>query len=197
MAGGRLAAGKKNAARLGAHLVFVDETGFQLIPTVRRTWAPRAQTPVLRHSYRHDRLSVISGLTVSPRRQRLGLVYRIHPQNINGSRACAFLRQLLRHFRGPLIVIWDNLNTHHGREVRALCQRFPRLHLEYLPPYAPDLNPDEGIWHHAKRDLANHASVDELDLWGEVIVALERTRWSPARLRGCFRQAQLPLRLPK
>ena len=58
-----LAASKKNAARLGAHLVFADESGFLLIPNVVKTWAPRGQTPVLRHYYRRERISVISGVS--------------------------------------------------------------------------------------------------------------------------------------
>ena len=52
-----LAAAKKNATRLGAHLVFVDESGFMMIPPVRRTWAPVGKTPIVRHYYRRDRIS--------------------------------------------------------------------------------------------------------------------------------------------
>ena len=60
-----MAAGKKNATRLGAHIVFVDESGFMMIPPVRRTWAPIGETPILRHYYRRDRISVIGGLLAS------------------------------------------------------------------------------------------------------------------------------------
>ncbi|MFH1741892.1 MAG: transposase [bacterium] len=66
-----MASDKKNATRLGAHIVFVDESGFLLIPTVRKTWAPRGQTPIHRHRYRHDKISAISGISVSPNRKRL------------------------------------------------------------------------------------------------------------------------------
>ena len=65
--------GQKHAARRGAHLAFPDESGFLLIPNVRKTWAPVGHTPQLRHSYRHDRVSVISALTVAPQRRRFGL----------------------------------------------------------------------------------------------------------------------------
>ncbi|PYT25030.1 MAG: hypothetical protein DMG58_25055 [Acidobacteria bacterium] len=71
----RLAASKKNATRLGAHIVFADESGFLLIPNVVKTWAPRGHTPVHRHYYRRDKISVISGVSVSPKRQHLGLFY--------------------------------------------------------------------------------------------------------------------------
>lgn len=87
-----MAAGKKNAARLGAHIVFVDESGFLLIPTVLKTWAPRGQTPVHRHRYRRERVSVISGISVSPKRQRLGLYYWLWLNNIGHAEVCVFLR---------------------------------------------------------------------------------------------------------
>ena len=68
-----MAADKKKAARLGAHIVFADESGFLLIPHVAKTWAPVGQTPIHRHVYRRDKISVISGISVSPKRQRLNL----------------------------------------------------------------------------------------------------------------------------
>src|SRR5262245_53178527 len=109
-----MAPGTKNATRLGAHLVFVDESGFLLIPSVRKTWAPRGRPPVLRYHYRPDRLSVISGISVSPVRPRLGLYYRLQNTNLQHTDVCAFLRQRLRHLRGPVIVLWDNGRIHKG-----------------------------------------------------------------------------------
>ena len=111
-----------------------------------KTWAPRGHTPVLRHRYRRDRISVISGLSISPVRHRMGLYYRFHRHNIDGLAVCDFLRHLLRHLRGHVIVIWDNASIHRGEPVRDMCRSFARLHLVALPPYAPELNPDEGVW---------------------------------------------------
>lgn len=71
-----VAAGKKDAARLGAHVVFAGQSGFMMIASVHRTWAPVGQTPIVRHYYRRDRVSVIGGLWVSPKRWRLGLYFR-------------------------------------------------------------------------------------------------------------------------
>ena len=79
----RLAWGKKNAARMGAHLVFADESGFLLAPLVAKTWAPRGCTPLLRHRQgRRDKISVISGISLSPKRHRLGLYYLLFFDNI-------------------------------------------------------------------------------------------------------------------
>jgi len=73
MEGHDLGDGKKNAAWLGAHLIFIDESGFMVAPTVRRTWAPVGCTPLIHHHFANDRISVISGISVSPTRKRLGL----------------------------------------------------------------------------------------------------------------------------
>ena len=140
---------KKNAQRLKAHLAFADECGFLLIPNVRRTWAPRGQTPIVRHRYQRDKVSAISAGTVSAERRRVGLY---------------LLRALLRHLRGHVIVVLDRGSIHKGPDVRALQARCPRLHLEWFPGYAPELNPDELVWAHFKAKLANgHPdTVDEL-----------------------------------
>lgn len=189
----RLAPSKKNAIRLGAHLVFVDESGFMLAPTVLRTWAPRGQTPLLRHWARHDRISVISGLSVSPVRQHLGLYYQWHHHNFHQVEICAFLSHLLRHLRGPVIVLWDRLRLHRLPPVHDLCRRVPRLRLEYFPAYAPELNPDEHIWTLAKKRLANGSPDDRYRLALAVIKELEACRASQRRLRGCITHTGLPL----
>lgn len=188
-----MAASKKNAFRLGAHLVFVDESGFMLAPTVLRTWAPRGHTPLLRHWERHDRVSVISGLSVSPIRQRLGLYYEWHHHNIRTVEVRAFLSHLLRRLRGPVIVLWDHLRQHRLPLVQELCRRVPRLRLEYFPTYAPELNPDERVWTLTKKRLANGSPDDRYRLALDVIDALEECRASQSRLRGCITHTGLSL----
>jgi hypothetical protein len=187
-----VATDKKNAERLGAHLVFVDESGFLLIPNVMRTWAPKGQTPLHRHRYRREKVSVISGITVSPRRQRLGLLFDFHLDNIGAEEACKFLHDLLRHLRGHVIVVWDNGTPHKGKVIRELCRRFARLHLEAFPPYAPELNPDEGVWRHAKRKLANGRPDNVLDLMDSVLDAMIDLDHSPNLLKGCINHSEMP-----
>jgi transposase len=164
-----------------------------LAPTVRRTWAPRGHTPLMHHWDRHDRISVISGLSVSPIRQRLGLYYQWHHHNIRRDDVRAFLSHLLRHVRGPVIVLWDRLRLHRLPAIRDLCRRVPRLQLEYFPAYAPELNPDEQVWNLAKRRLANGSPDDRFDLALSVIEALEACRDSQTQLRGCIRHSGLSL----
>ena len=177
---------------MGAHLVFLDESGFLMIPNLLRTWAPRGHTPVHRHRYRHDRVSVISAISVSPRRQRLGLYYQLCLDNIGRWGVCAFLRHLLRHLRGPLIVLLDNSQTHKGGPLDELQKRHPRLRIEYFPAYAPELNPDEGVWALTKRQLANGRPNDMDELLVQLLTALRGLKRTPKKLRGCIRQSSLP-----
>lgn len=188
-----MASGKKNMARLGAHLVFIDESGFLLIPSVRKSWAPRGQTPIHRHRYRHRKVSVISGVSVSPKRYHFGLYFQYHLKNIQQAEVCDFLRHLLRHLRRDVIVLWDNASIHKGKQIRDLCRRYPRLHLEAFPPYAPELNPDEGVWRHAKHNLANGRPDDLEELVAAVIESLQEVACSQPNLRGCVRQTGLSL----
>ena len=188
-----MAAHKKNAARLGAHIVFADESGFLLIPNVVRTWAPRGQTPIHRHRQgRRDKISVISGISLSPRRHQLNLYYLLFYDNIGQEEVCRFVRELLRHLRGPIIVLLDNSATHKGDPIEQLRRQHPRLHIEHFPAYAPELNPDEGVWSEAKRALANSCPRDVHDLMDDILRSIDGIRSSPEKLRGCILQSELP-----
>jgi transposase len=191
-----VAAYKKNAARLGAHIVFADESGFLLIPNVVRTWAPQGQTPIHRHRQgRRDKISVISGISVSPRQHRLGLYYLLFYDNIGQQELCIFLRELLRHLRGPLVVLLDNSSTHKGEPIEQLLGQHRRLRIEHFPSYAPQLNPDEGVWSLAKRELANSCPNDVNELMEDVLGSIEAIRDSPEKLRACIAQSELPFSL--
>ncbi|EQD72394.1 Transposase [mine drainage metagenome] len=163
-----------------------------MIPPVRRTWAPVGQTPIVRHYYRRDRISVIGGLSVSPKRRRLGLYFRMHAKNISQEEVYDFLWHLLRHLRGHVIVVWDNASIHDRKSLTDLLRKYPRLHLEYLPAYAPQLNPVEAAWHAAKLPLANGRPEDIYDLGHALLSSLHKTGGSQATLRGCVLQSELP-----
>ena len=189
-----MAAHKKNAARLGAHIVFADESGFLLVPNVVRTWAPQGQTPIHRHRQgRRDKISVISGISLSPRRHRLSLYYLLFFDNIGQDEVCRFLRELLRHLRGPVIALLDNSSTHKGEPIEQLQRQHRRLQVEYFPSYAPELNPDEGVWSLAKHELANSSPRDVDELMEDILRSINGIGSSPEKLRGCILQSELPL----
>ena len=172
-----------------AHLLFIDESGFLLIPPVQRTWAPVGHTPGLRHSYRRERLSVIGGLSVSPIRQRLGLYFQIYPWNATASEVVGYLGELLRHLRGEVVALLDGCSIHRDRKVVAFCRHHRRRHVERFPAYAPELNPEEYVWTQTKHRVSN-ASVENRDeLLDLVVDALCEVKDSPSRLAACLSQA--------
>lgn len=148
------------------------------------------------HHQIHKRISVISALSVSPKRKCLGLYYRLQDKNIQQAEVVDFLRHLLKHLRGPVIVLWDNARIHKGDTLREACHRFKRLHLEALPPYAPELNPDEGVWSQTKNTLANGRPDTVDELWLHLVATLENLKSSQCKLRACVHQSDLPPFLP-
>jgi transposase len=164
-----------------------------LTPTIAATWAPVGKTPTVHHLDRRDRVSAISGISVSPARQRLNLYFQLYTDNIRQLQARDFLRQLLRHLRGHVFVLWDGGNPHRGLLVRELCARSKRLHLQRFPAYAPEFNPDEGVWKLAKQRLANSQCLDVMALRRAVFDSLGEIRANRKNLRGCITHSALPL----
>jgi transposase len=188
-----LAAYKKKAKRLKAHLVFIDESGFQLVPSIARTWAPRGQTPLLRCAVRWTKISAISAISVSPLRNKISLYARfLKGKTIHSEDVARFLKQLLKHLRGPVFVLWDGINQHRGPAVRAFLKRHQRLLVHRFPGYAPDLNPDEFVWNHLKRALANSAPEDLKHLKRLIHTPLQRLRQNKKLLWSCIHASELP-----
>lgn len=139
-------------------MVFLDESGILMAPILRRTWAPRCHTPVFSQRTRsHRKISVIAALTVAPDGIWASLYFRLHPDiNIGNHQVTAFLRQLLRQIPGPLVVIWDRFGPHRCGRTKKFLAASPRIHAYHFPPYAPELNPVEGVWGYLKTNpLAN------------------------------------------
>jgi len=161
-----------------------------LAPLVRRTWAPEGRTPVMYCWDRHDRLSVIAALSRSARRRRIGLYFAVHQKNVTAEEVEAFLRQLQRSLGRKLIVVIDRWSVHR-KAAKALATD-DRFWIEWLPPYAPDLNPVEHVWNHTKYgDLANYIPDDLLDLELELDWSIDRARQRPELLRSFFHAARL------
>jgi len=167
----------------------VDESGFYLLPSLVRTYAPRGHTPVIREMVTRDHLSAISAITPDGK-----LYMMVREEAFKGPDVVRFLVHLLRHIGGKLLVVWDCSPIHRSQAVKDLLatRRGKRIHLEQLPTYAPELNPDEGIWHHLKGvELRNAPCESTPHLRCELRRAKERLRHKTSVIVGCFRQAGL------
>jgi transposase len=155
------------------------------------TWAPVGQTPVLRVPLTRDHLSAISGVTGDGR-----LFLQVRQTAYDGQAVVAFLRVLLRKISGKVLLIWDGSPIHRAQPIKDFLKRGAarRLWLEQLPGYAPDLNPDEGIWNYPKRvELGNVCCPDLVTLELELIRARERLRHKRDIIRSCFSACGLSL----
>src|SRR5215813_14116775 len=189
VAGAVAGAGKQTnkATDEGRTIVWVDQSGFYLLPLAVRTWAPRGQTPVVRVPLTHDHLAAISGITPDGR-----LFMQTQDHAYRSPDVMRFLRVLLRKIRGQLLVIWDGAPIHRGQPIKDFLRQgaAKRLHLEHLPGYAPELHPDEGIWNHLKRvELANLCCQDLAALALALRRTKERLRHKRAVIQACVRQA--------
>jgi transposase len=151
-----------------------------------RTYAPVGQTPILHEQLTRDHLSVISGITLEGK-----LLMMEQERSFKSEDVVRFLKHLMRQIPGKLLVIWDGSPIHRGRAVKDFLAggASRRLMLEQLPGYAPDLNPDEGVWKHLKCvELKNLCceSVSELKI--ELRKAKERLRHKEHVILGCIRQ---------
>jgi transposase len=189
-----LATGKKNAARLKAWIVFIDETGFLTSPLVRRSWAPSGQTPVLTQRLNsRQKASAIGALAISPRRRKVRLLCSFRTeQNVNTLWAADFLHDLRRHLGNRLVIVWDNLNVHRSLYIRSLVARWRHVRLEFFPPYAPELDPVEYLWSYMKMNpLANWAPADIDELAERLIEILCELPGDQDLLRGFVRASRL------
>lgn len=161
-----------------------------LQPLRRRTWAPRGQTPVQYAWDRHDRFSVLGALSLAPWALRIGLYFQLFDHNITAAEVVEFVKQLHRQLGRQLILVWDRWSVH--RSAARQLARYNWLQLEYLPAYAPELNPVEAVWNHTKYgDLANFVPATADNLRQSIIDSLTHQR-SDSRLKhSCFRYAQL------
>jgi transposase len=163
-----------------------------LIPTRRLTWAPKGQTPIIAYTYKHARISALAALTVSPKRQHLGLYTRFQPHKFKATPVVDLLRALLHQLRGHVIVLWDQWPIHQGSPITAVQQAYPRLHLEALPAYAPELNPTEQLWNDCKGHTTNSLLQDLRDLRRRLLAKTRRVRRAQAKLRSYILASKLP-----
>ena len=177
-----------------ATLVFVDESGFLLAPTLRRTFAPRGTRPIVKVSDPHGRISAIGAIIIAPARKRLGLLHHLLPDNanFNGYLVVQFVNQVCSHIAGPLTIVWDSVPIHCSKLMEDYLQKNGRLTVEQFPPYAPELNPIDKVWAYLKYGrLANYTPSTLTNLRSRLISELTELENRQEILAGCIRGAGL------
>ena len=204
MAGGDLARGKSTAADLGAWLVFEDESGQGLRPPKGRTWGRRGRTPVVTVTGgSNTRISLAALIATRPGCQPR-LIYRTHlGGRLDGQRKgftetdyARLLDAAHQQLTGPIVLVWDNLNTHTSRAMRELIAARAWLTVFQLPSYASELNPVEPVWSNLKRSLANLTKHNIGQLTALIKSRLRQMQYRPGLLDGFLAKTGLDLNNP-
>ncbi len=182
--------------RRSAYIVFLDEAGFMLSPNVRRTWAPKGCTPVIRVAEPHGRISVVGAISISPQKS----VFRFHfclsddNANFRGYSLVMFLEYLRRKISNPITLIWDQIAIHRSEPIIKYLHEHREITVEPFPPYAPELNPVDYIWAYVKyARLANYAPPNLTELRAAITKEFRRLQRRPDLLRSFFDHAGLTL----
>ena len=168
-------------------IVFIDESGLSERPCRVRTWAPRGQTPVLQYSFSWKTLSVIAGVSF------WRFYFRLYKGTIRTPQVIEFLKVLQEAIGKKLLIIWDRLQAHRSKLVRQHVEaQDGRIVLEFLPAYAPEMNPVECVWgylkHHA---MPNYCAADLGDLASRARRNLRSMQRRPTLVRAFWQQAEL------
>ena len=200
MAGGDLACHKRAAADLGAWLVFEDESGQGLRPPKGRTWGRRGHTPVVTVTGGSNTRVSLAALIATRPGCRPRLIYRTHRGRRDDQRKgftetdyARLLDAAHQQLGGPLVVVWDGLNTHTSRAMRELVAARSWLRVYRLPPYASELNPVEPVWSNLKRSLANLVKHDIDQLTALIKTRLRQMQYRPGLLDGFLAKTGLDL----
>jgi transposase len=169
--------------------VFEDEFGVSYVEPVSFTWAPKGETPVLkRHGRFRRETSTMAGLTIS------GKIYKLHfDGSIDSAKLLVGLEHFRRHIKKPFILIWDQSRTHKSLLVKEYLEKHTDIYVEYLPAYAPELNPEEYCHGNVKRRMKNAIFHSKAEIRSRLNQGFARLRKRSDILLGFFHHAGLEL----
>jgi putative transposase len=175
----------------------IDESGLLMAPLVKRTWALRGHRPVLLQKGKHrEKVSLAMALWLSPQRDRLGMIYQTLVNGyFNNEQVAGFLESVAREIPDRIVVLWDGGTMHEGDPIRSEINRLrPRLSVEWLPPWAPMLDPVEQIFSWLKYGrLPNYCPQDARELNKMVFAELNTIYQDQECLRNFWHASDLPL----
>ena len=173
----------KEAHRLGAEIWFGDEAGIRSDYHAGTTWGLKGQTPVVRSTGVRYRLNLLSAVN-----RRGKMRFMIEKGGLNSGVFCRFLDRLMVRARRAVFFILDGHPMHKSREAKEKVESYAgKLRLYFLPPYSPELNPDEGVWRDVKANRVGRAGVFSLaDMEHQALGSLPHLARLPDRIQVMF-----------
>jgi len=184
----------KDADQRGAHLIFIDESGFLLSPNIRRTFAPRGKTPIIKASNPHGRISAIGAVTISPKQKRPYFYYNLLSNNANfrSDSVIQFVNKIQRRISGPITILWDAIPIHCSTPVNQYLEHDDQIVIEQFNSYAPELNPVDKVWLYLKFDcLPNYVPLTVDDPRIRLTDELDKLKNEQHVLASCVRRSGL------
>jgi len=174
---------RKEAQRIGAQIWFGDEAGVRSDAHSGTTWAPRGKTPIVSTTGARFGINLISAVS-----RRGDFRFMCVSGRVNAKVFVTFLRRLLYGVDDPIFLIVDGHPTHKSKLVRKFVDSTQgQLRLFLLPPYSPELNPDEYVWNDLKNNsIGKKVITDPQQMKRDVISYLRYLQKSPARIRSYF-----------
>jgi transposase len=174
---------KKRAQKLGAKIFFLDEAGFQSDPPLGRTYGLKGKTPVVKTSGQRQSINVISA--VNARGEFWAATY---DGKLNAESFVLFLQNFMKGRQGKVILVVDGHPSHTAKAVQRYVESTEgRLELQRLPSYAPDLNPDEYVWSHMKKNGVSKKPLKQNEALRERVEEdLLKIKGDPALVRSFF-----------
>lgn len=177
---------KARAKKLGALIYFADEAGMRLDHHAGTTWAPRGRTPVVRVTGQRKSIQMLSAIATDGQ-----LHFMLHEGTVNAEVFCSFLRQLMLGAKKPILLVVDGHSIHRAGIVGEYVKSTNgKLELHFLPPYSPQLNPDEQVWKNVKERVAKQKPTDKFSLRILINAALVRLQKLPSIVCGFFQHPE-------
>lgn len=141
---------KQEAKKEKREIYFSDEAGFHATAQYGSTWAPIGKTPIIKTSGKREKVNVISAINNKGK-----LRFMLYENSFNGAVFIQFLKRLMHNQKSPVTLIVDGHKSHFTKEVKQYVTTTKgKLKIYQLPPYSPELNPDELVWNNAKQKVA-------------------------------------------
>lgn len=174
---------RRRARKYGAKIYFLDEAGFHSDPVLGRTYGLKGHTPVVATSGQRQSINAISAVNAKG-----GFWYNLYSGKLNASRFVSFLRDFMKGRRERVFLVVDGHPAHKAKQVAAYVKSLGgRLELHFLPPYAPDLNPDEFVWGYAKTNGVSKKPLNQNEsLKARVESDLEAIKRNKALIKSFF-----------
>lgn len=166
-----------------AEIFFGDETNIQNTCNYMRGYAPKGKTPVVKVESQKFKVNMLSAIS-----KRGKLRFMLYKDNMNAEKLIDFMGRLIRDVNKKVFLVLDNLRVHHSKKVQEwLDKHKDRIEVFYLPPYAPEYNPDELVNSDLKKGVGSYASAQsEEELNNNVRSHLKKLQLQPLKITSFF-----------